>query len=650
MGSILDKVNDPGILKELSINELEQLAREIREFMINIIAGRGGHLASNLGVVELTIALHRVFDAPVDKIIWDVGHQCYTHKILTGRREAFPTIRTLNGLSGFPRREESPYDVFSVGHSSTSLSAALGIALARDLQKQKFRIAAVIGDGALTGGMALEALNYAGHINTDILAILNDNEMSISHNVGGMTSYLTRLRTDPKYFRFKEDIETLLNAIPSIGNILYRSAERIKDSLKYLLVPGMLFEDLGFTYLGPIDGHNIGGLVDILGKAKRLKGPVLLHVATQKGRGLTYAEKEPQKFHGIGPFDIETGSPLPENSFNLADKGYSEIFGDALLKQAALDRTIVAITAAMSTGTGLEKFFATYPQRSFDVGIAEQHAVTMAAGLAAEGLKPVVAVYSTFLQRAYDQIMHDVCMQKLPVVFALDRAGIVGEDGDSHNGLLDFAYLRTMPELVVMAPADGAELSSMLKTALVLDSPAAIRFPRGKTSPPVSDPQPLPIGKGELLREGKDILILAAGSMVIPALEAHRLLAVAEISACVINARFVKPLDRELIIKWGRKCGCILTVEEHLLEGGFGSAVLEMLGEEEESGSILLERIGLENPFTGHGDRETLLAAFNLTGEGIARQAERMCRRIMQNAECRMQNYNDNAQPFLIKN
>lgn len=622
LGTILERINDPKTLKKLSYHELEKLAQEIRELMVNVISGRGGHLASNLGVVELTIALHRIFNTPVDKIVWDVGHQCYAHKILTGRRDKFPTIRSFGGLSGFPKREESTFDVFDVGHSSTSISAALGIALARDLQGKNFKVIAVIGDGALTGGMALEALNYAGHIETDIVVVLNDNEMSISRNVGGLPSYLARIRTDPKYFRLKEDLELVLGRIPAIGKSVVRSAERIKDRLKYLLVPGVLFEELGFTYLGPIDGHNIAGLGEMLSQAKGLKGPVLLHVVTQKGKGIPYAEKKPQKFHGIGPFNKKTGMAITDDS--PACKTYSEIFGSALREEASIDSSIVAITAAMSAGTGLEKFFEQFPGRSFDVGIAEQHAVTMAAGLAIEGIKPVVAVYSTFLQRAYDQILEDVCMQKLPVIFALDRAGLVGDDGESHNGLFDFAYLRPMPEIVIMAPSGGMELASMLKTALTLQCPAAIRFPRGKTAPPDCTAQLIPLGKGELLTKGEDILILAIGSMVAPAMEARRLLSAKGISCCVINARFVKPLDRDLICSWARKCRCILTVEEHLVAGGFGSAVLEML-EEEHLNGLYIKRMGLKDPFTGHGNRDYMLSLYHLTGEGIALQAEKMC-------------------------
>jgi 1-deoxy-D-xylulose-5-phosphate synthase len=621
LGMVLERINDPGILKKLSPSELEQLAKEIREMMLNIISCRGGHLASSLGVVELTIALHRVFNTPDDKIIWDVGHQCYPHKILTGRKDKFPTIRDFGGLSGFPKRQESIFDTFDVGHSSTSISAALGMALARDLQKKDFSVVAVIGDGALTGGMAFEALNYAGHIKTNITVVLNDNEMSISKNVGGLPSYLARIRTDPKYFRLKEDFELIMGRIPAIGKSVVRSAERIKDRLKYLIVPGVLFEELGFTYLGPIDGHNVVRLGEMLSQAKSLKGPVLLHVVTQKGKGYSHAEKKPHQFHGIGPFDKKTGEVLVDNTACPAHRTYSEIFGSTLLDEASRDSSIVAITAAMPAGTGLGKFFETFPDRAFDVGIAEQHAVTMAAGLAIEGMKPVVAIYSTFLQRAYDQLLQDVCMQKLPVVFALDRAGIVGGDGESHNGLYDFSYLRPMQGMVIMAPSCGMELASMLKTALTLKCPTAIRFPRGKSSPPSALAPLIPPGKGELLKKGKDLLILAIGSMVGPALEAHRILAHKGISCCVINARFVKPLDRDLICSWARKCRRVLIVEEHLTTGGFGSAVLEMFNEEGLT-KIHLNRMGLTDPFTGQGGRDNLLSLYNLTGEGIALEAE----------------------------
>lgn len=621
---ILQSINEPADLRKLKVHELERLAVEIRELMVKIISKRGGHLASSLGVVELTLALHNIFNTPEDKIIWDVGHQCYAHKILTGRREQFENIRCYNGISGFPKIDESSYDVFGTGHSSTSLSAALGIAQARDLQGKNFSVISVIGDGALTGGMAFEALNYAGDINTNIIVILNDNEMSIDQNVGGLPSYLARLRTDPKYYRLKEDLEQLLEKIPAIGRTMLRTAERLKDSVKYLLVPGMLFEELGFTYLGPINGHNIPGMLSLLREARGVKGPVFIHAVTKKGKGFPFAEKDPHSFHGVGPFDKDTGKLLKKNR---TAPSYSEVFGRAMEEFASRDDKIVTITAAMTSGTGLEGFSNRWPERFFDVGIAEQHAVTMAAGFAVEGLKPVVAIYSTFLQRAYDQILHDVCLQNLHVIFAIDRAGIVGEDGETHNGIFDLAYLRHLPGIVLMAPSGGTELASMLKTALSLKCPVAIRYPRGKTDEPLPQGlvEELPLGKGILLREGGDILILAAGCMVSSALEAHELLLKAGISSCVINPRYIKPLDRELICNWAVKCGKVLTVEDHILAGGFGSAVLELL-EEEGVGEVRVKRMGFQDPFTGRGSRDYLLDLHGLSGKGIADRALQLCR------------------------
>ncbi len=622
LSKLLSDIEHPQSLKKLNSQELNQLAQEIRELIINVVAKKGGHLASSLGVVELTVALHSIFQAPKDKIVWDVGHQCYAHKILTGRKDLFQEMRSLGGISGFPRREESPYDPFGTGHSSTSLSAALGIALARDLRQEDYKVIAVIGDGALTGGMALEALNYAGEIDTDLIAILNDNKLSIDQNVGGLPSHLARLRSDPKYYRLKEELEFFLERIPAIGKTMLRSAERLKDSVKYLLVPGVLFEELGFTYLGPVDGHNIYNLQDLMRQAQKIKGPVLLHAVTQKGKGYSLAEKEPCYFHGIGPFHKDTGKLLVSDSSSIS---YSEIFGSSLLKMAEDDESIVAITAAMASGTGLEPFSQKYSQRFYDVGIAEQNAVTMGAGMAAGGRKPVIAIYSTFLQRAYDQILHDVCLQKLPVVFAIDRAGVVGEDGETHNGLFDYAYLRHMPEIVVMAPTNGQEITAMLKTALTLQGPSAIRYPKGKTSPLSSTKiETLLPGKGVLVKEGNDLLILAAGSMLPRALEAWEALKRENIYCSVINPRFIKPLDKELICKWAQTCKKVLTVEEHVLAGGFGSAVLELF-EEENMTQIKVKRMGIKNPFTGQGSREQILKLNGLSTEGIVQEAIKLC-------------------------
>jgi len=626
MKEILQNINSPKDLEALNISQLEKLAQEIRELMIDVISSRGGHLASSLGVVELTIALHSVFDAPTDKIIWDVGHQSYAHKILTGRGEVFNTIRSYGGISGFPKREESLYDTFSVGHSSTSLSSALGTALARDLNGGSNKVVALIGDGALTGGMALEALNYAGEINTDLIVILNDNEMSIDQNVGGLSSYLVRVRTDPTYYRLKEDLEHILTRIPAIGKTMLRSAERLKDGLKYMLVPGILFEELGFTYLGPIDGHNIGKLQEILKKAKRLKGPVFIHTVTQKGKGYKHAELEPNRFHGVGPFSKDNGEPILHSS---KDKNYNQVFGNTLVDLAHRDSSIVAITAAMARGTGLQHFSKQFPERFFDVGIAEQNAVTMAAGLANEGFKPVAAIYSTFLQRAYDQIVHDVCLQKLPVVFAVDRAGIVGEDGETHNGLFDVSYLRHMPEIVLMAPASGFELNKMLTASLTTFEkiPVAIRYPRGK-APDIdllSTCETITPGRGKLLCQGEVLLILPLGSMVEPALKARKLLLEKGIKSSVINPRFVKPLDRDLICEEAKKCRNVLTVEENVKSGGFGSAILEMFEEEGINDLLKVKRLGVSTPFTGQGKREELLSFYGLTAHGIASEAEKLC-------------------------
>ncbi|NMB35729.1 MAG: 1-deoxy-D-xylulose-5-phosphate synthase [Firmicutes bacterium] len=622
MSVVLNRIDSPADLKKLSLKELNQLASEIRELIIDVTSRKGGHLAPSLGVVEMTIALHYVFNAPFDKILWDVGHQCYAHKILTGRRENFKQIRDYKGLSGFPKREESLYDVFGVGHSSTSLSAALGIAQGRDLRKENFYVVDVIGDGALTGGIALEALNYAGEIKTDLLVILNDNEMSIGHNIGGLPSYLAKLRTDPTYYRLKEDLEYVLERIPAIGKTMLRSAERIKDSLKYLLVSGMLFEELGFTYLGPVDGHSIPKLVALFREVKSVRGPVLLHVVTKKGKGYPPAEKKPCTFHGVGPFDKKTGEPL---SGSKDRPTYSGVFGSALEEYAEEDPSIVAITAAMAVGTGLENFARRWPERFFDVGIAEQHAVTMAAGLAVEGFKPVAAIYSTFLQRAYDQLLHDVCLQKLPVVFAVDRAGLVGEDGETHNGLYDLAYLRNLPNLTLMAPADGRELKAMLKMALEMKCPAAIRYPRGPADRFLTEEtSKLKPGKAQLLTKGRDLLILAVGSMVVPALKAHEILLKMKIESSVINPRFVQPLDKEMICCWAEKCGRVITVEEHILGGGFGSAILEMLADEGIQG-VHLKRLGFISPYTGQGKRDFLLERHGLSAEKIADEAYRFC-------------------------
>lgn len=623
MSGILETINSPLDLKGLSTRQLELLAAEIRQFLTQVVAAKGGHLAPNLGVVELTLALHSVFNSPEDKIIWDVGHQSYVHKLLTGRREGFQTLREYGGMAGFPKRGESDHDPFETGHSSTSISAALGIACARDLAQEKFKVVAVIGDGALSGGMALEALNQAGDIKKDVLVILNDNEMSINENVGGLAAYLGRVRTDPKYTKLKEDVEYLIKRIPAIGGRVVKSVERVKDSLKYLVVPGMVFEELGFTYVGPENGHNINGLLDVLRRVKKIKGPVLLHVVTKKGKGYCHAEEKPAKFHGIGPFDIDTACPVSV----LTKPNYTDVFGTTLVDLARDRKDIIAITAAMAGGTGLEGFASLYPDRFFDVGIAEQHAVTFAAGMATRGLKPVVTIYSTFLQRAYDQILHDVAQQGLPVVFAVDRAGVVGEDGPTHHGLFDLSYLRSIPGLTLMAPKDMAEMRHMLYTAINAQGPCAIRYPRSSAEGVWLDGpyQALQVPQSQVIQEGEDLVIFALGSMVTPALEAAGRLSRHGLKAAVINARFAAPLDKEMICRWAKKCHRFVTVEENILPGGFGSGLMEVL-EEEGIYNVQVKRLGVPGEFVTHGSREKLLQLQGLDAAGIYEACRRFCR------------------------
>jgi 1-deoxy-D-xylulose-5-phosphate synthase len=614
----LEKINGPQDLKHFSYRALAELAEEIRQEIVATVSQTGGHLAPNLGVVELTLALHRVFDSPRDKIIWDVGHQCYAHKLVTGRHRAFSTLRQIGGLSGFPKREESPHDAFNTGHSSTSISAALGMALARDLRGEKYEVVAVIGDGAMTAGLAFEALNHTGHLKTHIIVVLNDNEHSITSSVGALAGYLGRIRSSAAYARGKEKLKRLLRSWEPAGPKMLKAAGRLKDSLKYLLLPGMVFEELGFTYLGPVDGHDLVALEEVLGQARRIPGPVVVHVLTKKGKGYSPAEENPDRFHGIGPFEVETGRPREHSPV----PSYTEVFGGLIVRLAERDSRIVAITAAMSTGTGLEEFARRYPNRFFDVGIAEQHAVTLAAGLAAGGFRPVVAVYSTFLQRAYDQVLHDVCLQRLPVVLAIDRAGLVGEDGETHQGLFDIAYLRHIPHLTVMAPKDEDELQHMLYTALNLDGPAALRYPRGRGRGVklFDEPRALPVGQGEKLREGADVCIMALGPLVYEALEAAEYLAESGVEAAVVNPRFVKPLDRTLILEYARRCRRLVTVEEHVVAGGFGSAVLELLAEEGLT-QVAVRCLGVPDVFVGHGPPPELRRRLGLDARGIAAAA-----------------------------
>lgn len=616
MPSILEGIKEPGQLKALSLSELETLACELRERIIETCAANGGHLAPSLGVVELTIALHRVFDSPKDKIVWDVGHQAYAHKLLTGRNERFGTLRTLGGISGFPKRAESPHDCFDVGHSSTSISAGVGFAVARDLKGERNKVLTVIGDGSMTGGLALEGLNHAGELNKDLVVILNDNEMSISENVGALSNLLSRTITSEYVHRAKKDLEAFLEGLPMFGKSVLKIAKRAEESLKTLFTPGMLFEAFGFEYIGPIDGHDIGKLVETLENVKRFDDAVLIHVLTKKGKGFPPAEAYPSLFHGVGPFDAHTGKVHKGKG---GPASYTGVFGETLKRLAHDNEKIVAITAAMPDGTGLTPFAREFPERFFDVGIAEQHAVTFAAGLAAEGFRPVVALYSSFLQRGFDQLCHDVCLQELPVVFAIDRAGVVGNDGPTHHGVFDLSYLRQLPGLTVMAPKDENELQHMLFTALSLDGPSAVRYPRGGGLGVPMDQilEPLPVGKGELVRQGKDGAILAVGSMVQPALQAAAALALEGVELSVMNARFVKPLDRDLILSLAAT-GFLVTAEENVLQGGFGTSVLELLEECGVTG-VRVIRLGYPDSFVEQGEQAELKAAYGLDAAGIAR-------------------------------
>ncbi len=603
---LLDTINSPDDLKEFAVRDLPLLAEEIRQLIIATVAKNGGHLAPCLGVVELTLAIHYVFDTPHDKLIWDVGHQAYAHKLLTGRRERFHTLRQYQGISGFPKREESPYDAFDTGHSSTSISASLGIACAKHLKGDPYRTIAVIGDGSMTGGMAFEALNQAGHLDRNLIVILNDNEMSISPNVGALSSFLSRKMTGRAVTRVKREMEGFLKSFAHVGENILQVLKRSEDSFKAFFTPGMLFEALKFEYVGPIPGHQVDTLIETLRNVRDFShGPVLIHVLTTKGKGYRPAEDRPGDYHGVGPFDVATGLPLPAPK---APPSYTKVFGETIVELAEKDPRIVAITAAMPAGTGLSDFAKRFPERFFDVGIAEQHAVTFAAGLATEGILPVVAVYSTFMQRALDQIIHDVCLPNLPVTFAIDRGGVVGDDGPTHHGVFDLSFLRFIPNLVLLAPKDENELRHMLHTAIFHPGPVAVRYPRGCGVGATFDPelQKLPIGKGELLREGDDLLLLPVGNRVYPALEAATGLAKLGISAAVINPRFVNPLDGDLICEWGKRCKRILTIEDHCRKGGFGSAVMELLSRRGLSGKIKIRQLGFPDRFMEHGPQETL--------------------------------------------
>ena len=620
MPKLLDRINGPVDLKKLKEEELTPLAAEIREFILETVAKTGGHLASNLGCVELTIALHYCFDSPRDRIIWDVGHQAYTHKIITGRRDLFHTQRQYGGISGFPKRSESPHDPFGAGHSSTSISAGIGMALARDLKEGDNKVIAVIGDGSMTAGIAFEALNQAGHLHKNLIVILNDNDMSIAKNVGAFSAFLSRKLTGSYYRDLKKEMQALLVGIPAVGHNILQFARKAENSLKGFLTPSSLFEALGFDYFGPIQGHNLPHLIEVLKNVRSLEGPVLVHVVTTKGKGYPPAEENPGYFHGVGPFDRKTGKTTGGKG---SSPSYTSVFGDTMVKLAASDDKIIAITAAMRDGTGLASFAKTYPDRFFDVGIAEQHALTFAAGLATEGYRPVAAIYSTFTKRAYDQIFHDICLQKLGVTLALDRAGLVGDDGPTHHGVFDLSYLRHLPDLVVMAPKDENELQHMLKTAVYAGGPMALRYPRGAGFGVAMDREllALEVGKGEKVADGDDLAIVAIGVTVNAALKAAEILKARGIGACVINARFVKPLDRQLILAEARRTGCLVTVEENALQGGFGSAVLELLEEERLTG-VRIKRLGIPDRYIEQGSQAQLRKDLGLDAEGIAAAVE----------------------------
>ena len=609
---LLDKIRQENDIKKISEKDYAALAQEIRDFLIHTISVTGGHLGSNLGAVELTMALHLALNLPEDKIIWDVGHQSYTHKLLTGRREGFATLRKFGGMSGFPKRKESACDSFDTGHSSTSISAGLGMVKARDIQGKKNTIVSVIGDGSMTGGMAYEALNNASRLETNFIVVLNDNNMSISENVGGVSKYLNSIRTADTYLELKEGVYNSLHGKSKYGDKVVSQIRRAKSSFKQLVVPGMFFEDMGVTYLGPVDGHDIRAMVRMLGEAKKIKGAVLVHVITQKGRGYGPAERHPARFHGAEPFDIETGIPSkPRNKAN-----YTDIFSTVMCKLGQRDEQVVAITAAMADGTGLKRFRNMYPERFFDVGIAEEHAVTFAAGLAAGGMKPIVAIYSSFLQRAYDQILHDVCIQNLPVTFAIDRAGLVGSDGETHQGIFDLSYLSSIPNMHIMAPKNKWELSDMVKFAVDFEAPIAIRYPRGEAYDGLKDfRMPIEYGKSESIYEEEDILLLVVGSMVKVAEEVRRQLKERGYSCSLTNARFVKPIDEEAIREAVKEHKLIVTMEENVLSGGFGERVRAFVDELDVPCSVL--NIGIPDEYVEHGNVDLLKQEIGMDADSI---------------------------------
>lgn len=615
MYNILDRVNSTEDLKKLNLLEKQALAEEIREYLLDIVSENGGHLASNLGVVELTIALHSIFNSPKDKIVWDVGHQSYVHKILTGRKEEMKTLRQLGGVSGFPKTCESEYDSFDTGHSSTSISVALGMARARDILHKDNKVIAVIGDGSLTGGMAEEALNDAGSSKTNIIVILNDNEMSISKNVGGISELLTKIRIKKSYNRSNNCIKRFFNKVPIIGKPIVNVAHTIKRGIKQLVISNMFFEDIGFTYLGPVDGHNIQELETVLKKSQNIQGSILIHVITKKGKGYSYAEENPDKFHGISSFDIATGETKIKKG-----KDYSKVFGDKLVELASKDEKIVAVTAAMAEGTGLKEFEKKFPKRLFDVGIAEEHAVGLIAGMASSGLKPVFAVYSSFLQRSYDQLIHDVALQNLPVTIAIDRAGIVGNDGETHQGLFDISFLSSIPNFIVMAPKNFEELEKMLEFSINFNRPVAIRYPRGgEGSIKFETCENINFGKAEIIKEGKDISIIAVGKMVEKAVEVSQILEKTGIDAEIINVRFIKPLDKETILNSIEKTKKVITIEDGILKGGLGSSIIELINNSKVE-NIKVKTFGYDDCFVKHGNVKDIEGKYNLTSEQIAKK------------------------------
>ncbi len=613
MPKLLDSINDANDIKKIKAEDYEKLADEIRNFLILNVSKTGGHLASNLGVVELTMALHLFLGFPQDKLVWDVGHQAYTHKLLTGRKELFSTLRQMDGLSGFPKRDESNCDSFDTGHSSTAISAALGLVKARDLKGEKNKIVAVLGDGALTGGMAFEALNNAGRLKTNMIIVLNDNNMSISENVGGMANYLAKLRTSSRYTGFKENMENTLNLMPGVGKAIVGRLKRSKDAIKYFMLPSMFFEDMGLTYIGPIDGHNINQMMEAFDAAKRAKKAVVIHVLTSKGKGYPFAEKYPSRYHGVDPFDVTSGEPINANKA----LSYTKVFSNYLVKLAASNEKIVAITAAMPNGTGLNRFKKQFPNRFFDVGIAEEHAVTFAAGLAMGGYKPVVAIYSTFLQRAYDQIVHDVCINNLPVIFAIDRAGITGSDGKTHQGILDLSFLSHIPNLIVMAPKNSFELEAMLTFAVAGNRPVAIRFPKGDAYLGLNEYQaPIEEGKAEVIKEGSEIAILAVGSMVKTGQEIVEALEGEGKKVSLINVRFISPFDMDILERLSDNHSIFVTIEENVRNGGYGQKVADYLFEAKKSNMKLIN-ISLPDVFIEHGGVGELQKKYGLDKESI---------------------------------